>query len=154
MTVKIKNTNPYGPLSWERLVNIENRIQKELPQDYRNFLLKYNGGQPVPSFFWIQPFHDGSGVYQFYGIHDGPIHLSIDTYLGEERYGIPNSMIPIGDDGMGNFICLGINSTNYGEIFFLDHDEHPYSTPDSMAGVLIISNTFDEFLHSLIEHPR
>jgi len=103
MTIKLTNPNPYGLLSQQRLNNFERSIKIRLPTDYRNFLLQYNGGNPVPSFFWIESKKDGSCAFEFYGLHDGPEHLSINTYKGKEHYGIPDSLIPIGDDGTGSF---------------------------------------------------
>jgi hypothetical protein len=151
--VKIINAHPYGLVSSKTLEEFERRIHFSLPQDYRAFLLEYNGGQPVPSFFWIKPGKDGSAIYQFYGLHDGPKHLSIDTYAGQERYGIPSSMLPIGDDGLGNFICIGTSPVNQGNIYFLDHDLHPYQFPDSPEGITKLADSFTGFLVCLTESP-
>jgi hypothetical protein len=152
LTIKILDPNPYGPLSLERLESFEKFIQIKLPVDYREFLLQYNGGKPQPSGFWIHPYDDGDSVYQFLGLHDGPKGRSIDTCKGEELYGIPRSLLPIGDDGLGNSICLGLSESTYGEIFFLDHDEHPYHDPESPDGIIKLSNSFTEFCDSLIDH--
>jgi len=92
-------------------------------------------------------------VQQFYGVHKGPKHLCIETYTGEERYGIPRSMLPVGDDGIGNFVCMGIGKENSGEIFFLDHDVHPYDSPDSMEGITKLAGSMEEFLRGLTASP-
>jgi hypothetical protein len=151
--VKIINAHPYGFVSSKAIEEFERRINKNLTQDYRAFLLEYNGGRPMPSFFWIKPKEDGSAVYQFYGLHDGPKHLSIDTCISQESYGIPSSMLPIGDDGLGNFICIGISPINQGKIYFLDHDLHPYQFPDSPKGIKKLADSFNGFLACLIESP-
>jgi hypothetical protein len=149
----IVNPNPFGSLSQIKLSEFEKKNKLHLPDDYREFLLLYNGGQPKPSFFWIEPKIDGSCVNLLYGLHDDPTHYSIDTYAGSERYGIPDTMLPIGEDGVGNYICLGISSNNYSIIYFLDHDEHPFNEPNSLDGITQLSNTFTEFLSSLTESP-
>ncbi|MEJ2304134.1 MAG: SMI1/KNR4 family protein [Anaerolineales bacterium] len=154
MTAKIINANPYGPLSQKKIEEFERATQVNLPKDYQDFLLKYNGGRPVPSFFWIEQQKDGSAVYQFYGLHAGPRHLSIETFAGQERYGVPSWMLPIGDDGVGNFIGIGTSSANFGNIYFLDHDLHSYQTPNSSKGITKLSDSFTEFLNSLIENPE
>ena len=87
-----------------------------------------NGGDPYPSFFWIKEVSDGSEVLHLFGIHNGPSHLSIDTYLRGERY-FPKSMLPIGKDGVGNYICVGISTANFGEVYFLDHEGHSFEHP-------------------------
>jgi hypothetical protein len=131
MNIRIIIPNPYGPLAQDRLAEFERITRLNLPDDYRDFLFQNNGGQPTPAFFWIEPQKDGSDVHQFYGLHNGPAHLCIDTYIGEERYGIPSTMLPIGDDGLGDFICLGVSSANFGGVYFLDHERHPYDNPNS-----------------------
>ena len=150
--VEIIDANPYGSLSREKLDEFERQIGTSLPEDYKTFLLHYNGGRPAPSFFWIKPVDDGSEVFQFYGLHKGPAHLSIETYAGKERYGIPATMLPIGDDGVGNFICLDLSAVHFGEVYFLDHDIHPYHDPDAIEGITKLANTFTEFLALLLDY--
>ena len=140
--VEILDPNPFGPLSEKNLADFESQLNTSLPRDYKDFLLQYNGGHPDPSFFWIEPGKDGSEVLQFYGLHDGPAHLSIQTYAGVERYGIPTTMLPIGDDGVGNSICLDLSAAHFGEIYFLDHETHPYADPDSMEGMTKLAEFF------------
>ncbi len=153
MTVKINYPNPFGPLTKDQLHIFELNTHIRLPTEYRDFLLTYNGGKPEPSFFWITFGEDGSSVQQFYGLHDGPHNLSIDTYTGEEGYRLPKSVLPIADDGVGNFICLGISLSTFGKVFFMDHDSHPVNDPDSMRGITKIANSFSEFLFSLTNDP-
>ena len=154
MTAIIINANPFGSLSEKRLNEFETYKKVHLPAEYRDFLLKFNGGQPVPSFFWIKLGEDGSSIFQFYGLHDGPSHLSISTYIENEKHGVPKSMLPIADDGTGNFICLGISSFNDAELFFIDHDVHPFYQPNSLKGITKIASSFSEFLLMLRESPE
>jgi hypothetical protein len=153
MSIKINNSNPFGTLPLDRLADFENKTGIELPAEYKNFLLCHNGGQPIPSFFWIEPNEDGSSVYQFYGLHSGSNPFSIDALIPQNKYGLPGSLLPIGDDGVGNYICVGISNDNFGVIFFLDHDTHPFNYPNSMVGVTILANSFDEFLLSFVDAP-
>jgi SMI1/KNR4 family protein SUKH-1 len=153
MTVKIVHPNPHGALSESQLIAFENRFGLQLPADYRSFLLDYNGGRPVPSFFWIKDKKDGTSVDRFYGVYDQVIPTSIETYIGADRPGIPLSMIPIGDDGTGNFICLGLGYGNFGDVFFLDHDLHPLGAPDSPKGITRLAASFTEFLSMLQPSP-
>ncbi len=145
----IQDPNPYGPLSEESLRKLERKIGVMLPPDYREFLRRYNGGRPEPDGFWIEKGSYSSGVHQFYGLHDGPAWLSIDTYAGPERYGVPEGLLPIGDDGIGNFICIGLVGEGRGAIYFIDHEIHPYAEPDSFEGVTEVAGSFSEFLSRL-----
>jgi hypothetical protein len=151
--VEITDANPFGSLSREKLEEFERQMGTPLPGDYKTFLLQYNGGRPAPSFFWIEPVIDGSEVFQFYGLHEGPAHLSIDTYAGKERYGIPATMLPIGDNGVGDFICLDLSAVHFGEVCFLDHEIHPFHDPDAIEGITKLANSFSEFLALLSNYP-
>ena len=150
--MEIINANQFGSLSQNRLEEFEKRVQSPLPQDYRDFLLKYNGGQPAPSFFWIVPEKDGSEMERFYGIHDQTWY-SLETYAGEQRYGLPPSMLPIADDGTSNFICLDISIQQYGEIYFIDHELHGFQ-PGSAEGIIKLANSFSDFLALLCNAPE
>lgn len=147
--ITIRDANQYGPLLEERLQAFEKRLGVILPPDYREFLKRYNGGRPEPSGFWIRAGCDASEVHQFYGLHDGPKWFSIDCYTGVEQYGIPRGMLAIGNDGVGNTICIGIEGEKRGAIYFIDHEVHPYDKPDSFEGVIRLADSFSEFLSSL-----
>jgi hypothetical protein len=154
MNFYIENPNEFGQLSEIKLKTFERKNNIKFPKDYRNFLLKNNGGKPHPSFFWINAGDDGSGVNQFFGLHEGPEHLSISSYLPQNRYRFPLSLLPIGDDGIGNNICLGILSSNFGNVYFIDHDIHPFDNPNSLLGIIRIGSSFSGFLSTLIEDPK
>jgi hypothetical protein len=154
MIIEILNPRPYGSLSENRLCEFEHDFGLELPSDYRAFLLEFNGGSPNPSFFWIVKSSDGSSVHQLYGLHDGPPPYSIQTYAGKERYGIPSGMLKIGDDGVGNSICIGVSESIEGKIYFLDHELHPNNEPESMEGITRLAESFDSFLAILQPSPE
>ena len=46
--VVVEITEEGRPLSEDDIVNLEGRIGCRLPEPYRRFLLKYNGGRPTP----------------------------------------------------------------------------------------------------------
>ncbi|MED9612199.1 SMI1/KNR4 family protein, partial [Escherichia marmotae] len=43
--------NAKDPATSESISDFEGKIGSKLPDDYKNFLLKYNGGQPLPNSF-------------------------------------------------------------------------------------------------------
>lgn len=145
----ISKPNQYGSISKYQLAHFEKENDIALPEDYRSFLLLNNGGHPIPSFFWIQPGVDGSSVQEFFGLHKGPKHSFLSTYINENHLVSPNSLLFIGSDGLGNYICLGMNSENYGGIFFIDHDSFHWGEADMLSGVSKISNSFSLFFDSL-----
>ena len=78
----------------------EQQIGTQLPSDYREFLMKYNGGRPDPSGFSFttrQGLREDSSVHYFFGIHTGRIcNLERKLELRGER--IPTEFVPIATD--------------------------------------------------------
>ncbi len=154
MKVKIAYANEHGPLSLSRLNDFETRTRIRLPEDYRQFLLENNGGQPEPAFFWIKRPVDGSRVHRFYGLFEGKLPPSLYAYAGADRRGVPAGLLPIGDDGVGNLICIGVAAPRYGGVFFLDHDALSWRHPNANGAINRLADSFSSFLLSLMEDPR
>jgi len=150
--IQFENINPYGVLNEARLMQFELDHQIDLPLDYRHYLLEFNGGRPVSPFFWIIPGEDGTGVLNLFGLHDGPERLTLEEN-NQDFEAITSRYIVIGEDGVGNRIAIGKASTNYGEIFFLDHEEIDPDDLEATAGIIRLAETFTGFLKLLIEEP-
>ncbi len=148
MTIVIEDANRYGTFSESRLEAIEKSLGIALPSDYRTFLLKNNGGNPVPSGFWVVEGLDGSEVHQLYGLHDGPDWLQLDRYASSER-GIPGDLLAIGDDGVGDLICIGVSHNHHGQVFFIDHEVCPFHQPEAREGITKIADSFSQFIAGL-----
>jgi hypothetical protein len=146
--VTIANANPHGVLDAQRLREFEKKIGVALPYDYRDFLSQFNGGEPSPEGFWIVQEEDGSNVHEFLGLHNGPKWLSLDGTKNSEL-GIPESLLPIANDGLGNMVCLKITGNDFGAVFFVDHDQHPFENRESFEGITKLKGSFSEFLSSL-----
>lgn len=134
----------------EAIQLFERFMDRKFPKDYRNFLLKNNGGRPVPDCFNFFDGQSGSIVNQFYKI------ISKDDYddllktirIFDQR--IPSDFVPIADDPYGNQICIAISGPNYGKIYFWDHefetDDEVLPTMDNMT---LIAQSFANFLEAL-----
>ena len=152
MNLNIDKPNPYGQLDEGRLISFEAILGYTLPADYRNYLLRFNGGMPDQTFFWIKEGTDGSSVHQFFGLHSLK-SSSLDMYIGDDHCGVPSGFIPIADDGVGNNVIIGLAGTNRGLIYFLDHEIHPYNQRESMEGIIQITDSFSNFIDLLLPEP-
>lgn len=148
MTLTIENANAFGFLDEAELNAFEKRIEAQLPHDYREFLKKYNGGIPKPAGFWIDKNKDGSSVNLLYGLFESPKHYSIDGASSPE-WNLPDDLLPIGDDGTGNLICMALIGDTKGSVFFVDHEIYIPNERDSFRGITKLSNSFTEFLSIL-----
>ena len=167
----------FDGLSDEDIREIEDRIGKSLPDDYKKFLQQYGevlfnksvGFKPVDKHALYQhdtevglpnPEFSGSQVSVFFGKgSDYPSSLMAKLEVYDGR--MPESVMPIADDGLGNKICIGIGSTNHGKVYWWDHhnewDEDDYEDeigvemPEEakFQNLYLLAPSFTKFLKKL-----
>ena len=97
----------------------EEKYHLTLPDSYRLFLIRYNGGDTPDTEFRIN--REDSDVRAFYGI--GNVTYSFDNIHDLELL-LKKGYLPIASDSYGNYIAIGIGTDETGQIFFLDHEKH------------------------------
>src|ERR1700732_179109 len=114
---------PRSPLRREDITRVERELGVVFPEDYRQFLLRYNGGRPKPDLFRIEaagPEWDDI-MNWFYCIDKGDLHdlaKKNETFRGR----MPREMLAIGNDPLGNQICLAVKGPKKGSVYFWDHE--------------------------------
>jgi len=148
--MKVENGNKYGRLSEERLEKFESLLGNKLPQEFRDHLLKYNGGDPSPGDFDISCEEGPTTLNGIYGLHDGPYHNSLlrtyHTYKGR----IPRQLLAIGGDNFGNQICIGLTKKYTGRIYFWDHEKE--SKFFKFSATTLVADSFGQFIKGLYEY--
>ncbi len=127
-----------------------------LPEDYQRFLLKYNGGKPEYSYFYIKDaqkqdisFYNLRSIKAFYSLESIQV-LEEDT---------PKEFVIIGDDGHMNTIVLGHMPPYTNQVFYwdnedrVDYDEEGNLPPPTMDNMYWIADSFSDFLALLIYDP-
>jgi SMI1-KNR4 cell-wall len=167
------------PVTEEELTSIETVLGNVLPEDYREFLQTF-GAASFGELVEIRltrssplfapdvknvPLFEKAPLSHFYGAMDGNQSLAkrITTY----RDRIPETMIPIADDGGGHQICLGINGKEQGKVYYWDHGNEPLDeddyleeygeprTPEAIfQNVYMIAESFEDFLRRLEVRSR
>lgn len=144
--------NAKGPLAEDVLQSKENEWGVRLPEDYRRFLLQYNGGWPEPDSFKFKDSDKGSSVQAFFGIK-GQYDLLDEVRRYRRR--LPERLFPIAIDPGGNRVCISVVGDDTGKIYFWDHemsaDAEQGETPDTVDNIVPIADSFDEFLDGLHE---
>ncbi len=131
----------------------------DLPSDYKDFLMKYNGAQPKgegygfsvdwcsEKFKKIKDWDKALLHYLFaLNIDDNELYKYYKMYRGR----VPVETIPIGQDPGGNIILLGIRGGQYGKVYLWEHEyEVDADTGPDYSNVGIVSESFTDFINNL-----
>lgn len=142
--------------SLEAIKEFEKKINVKLPDDYKQHLLKNNGGRCEPSHFDFiengKP--SGSGIEWFFALGDhkyNNLRRTCEIYKIEDKR-MPDKMVPIADDGLGNSVCISCSEKDYGYVYFWDHEnEVDYLVADDndYSNLYLIAKSFTEFINGL-----
>jgi hypothetical protein len=139
----LEESNPYGPIDPADLVEFEEANEVSLPDDYKSFLLEYNGGRPEPNEL-LEPSTD---VQWLFGMVEEPAWASLfhalDTYEGR----IPAWYIPIGTDSGGNIFIMSLFEENKGVVALWWHeDEAEQNGSEYFDNLTHVADSFSEFM--------
>jgi len=114
--------NPGPQIDASRIAELEAAIGARLPVSYKDFLLKNNGGRPVPDTRDIDRLPGSpTDIQQFFGIGQDveTSNLSWNIKLVSER--LPDHrLLPIACDSGGNIFCMSVLGEFSGDIVYCD----------------------------------
>lgn len=132
---------------------LEELIGIVLPDGYKRFLLRYNGGRPIPNAFPIEGLENNPfGTIQVFYRIDGSIESSnldwnYDTLNGR----LPPNLLAIACDEGDDQICISLFGDDAGSILFWDC--HKETEVPGYHNVYRIAGSFSEFIDGLRELP-
>lgn len=139
-----------GGVSEQDLINLEAQLGVKLPNSYRDFLKKHNGGYPQPDGFDFANGEDGSSVDKFLEISSSK-NESVSEYYNNYNDRIPKDYFPIAKDPGGNLILIGVKNSN-ADIYFWDHEnEAEGGDVPGMDNMHLIASSLDDFINDLCE---
>lgn len=106
----------------KKIGEFEKKLQICLPELYKKFLTKYNGGKTPKTEFKINKI--SSDVRVFYGIGESDKKYQFDS-LSESKIideFLADKMLPIAENVWGDYITIEISGKKCGQIYFLYHD--------------------------------
>ncbi|MDF7670680.1 SMI1/KNR4 family protein [Orbaceae bacterium ESL0721] len=111
----------------EKIALFEETLGIKIPDTYRDFLKKYNGGQTIDAYFDING--ESSDIRCFYGFEEQDEYCDFPQVMQYNSFtsAIENGYLPIAEDSFGNYIVIGIGKLNYGKISFWDHEIDTYN---------------------------
>ncbi len=150
----IDHKSPPAPV--DALERFEIAIGQRLPQDYREFLVRCNGGYAGGNVRFCGPTPDGQAaeacINHFGGFRKEnyfSLEFSRDNYQTYETR-IPKTLIWIADDPFGNAICLGVSGEYRGRVYFWDHENEPDpeawdTRVETADNIELLATSFAEF---------
>ena len=140
-------------INMEDLLNLENDLGLELPTEYKEFLLKNNGGYVseflcTPNFIEVDiltqsKYLQSINVDKFYSLAE----IEEEIFDNKEDTVFPQEYIPIAYDSCGNIILLNAKKGEaYGNIFFANHELYD---ENGFYAITKIACSFNEFIRNL-----
>jgi len=153
--MEMKKTN--NSTNSESVEKLEERIGSDLPKEYKDFLLTYNGGKPNRYIFPETEELYSLALNELYGLNTGKnatdINWNLDVFHNYER--IMNQFIPIGDVINGDQFVLGISGPFRGKVYLWDHNQEvhydDFIENELPANMYLLADSLDEFLNKLEE---
>lgn len=135
---------------------LEEEAGVDLPGDYRSFLLKHNGGRPVPDEFETVDKKIESSVKRFITISNSAHPNLLEEIRAITLAGqIPPNLIPIATNPSEmNRIVISTKGKNVGKVYYWSQDEEDdFETytkyKPSYKYMRLIAESFGEFLGKL-----
>jgi cell wall assembly regulator SMI1 len=135
------------PISANEISEFEKHYDVNLPEDYKRFLLRNNGGRPVPDFFTVWDDGDGVSVSWFCSVKygDDRLDLTLDMLWLAEQV-VPRTLLPVANDPGGDLICISLDEKEYGKVYMW------FGSTDSEP--VLLASSFTELITSLTEDPN
>lgn len=135
----------YGKLKEEELIKFQNEINFKLPDDYKEFLINFNGGVPEERYstFLVDSIKQEIGLQVLYGLNleDG---LDLREWYDEYQDDLLPNCIMIGH-GIGFGFIILMNSQEKSGVYFWDNT-FELDESSECENVYKISDTFKNFL--------
>ena len=122
-----------------------------LPNDYINFLLKYNGGVIElndNNVINIEDMGESVNIDVLFGLSTNEAELSVELWLNDYKQDMPQGSIIIGTSYQHGFIIL-LNSDELSGVYYWDHAyELPFSNDE--INTYFLADTFTDFVKGLL----
>ena len=146
-------------LTKDIIKRFENILGLSLPDDYKEFMMKTNGGTPEEDLAYgfidvVTNKTNDSDLRELFVFYEDEENDNFDDIMRiyksmvNEKL-IPPFFFPIGDDSGGDPLCMNLSQEEYGSIWFCDHELENSETGFLAASK--IANSFTEFLDLLYE---
>lgn len=137
---------PQTPVSVLDLSRVESILKRSLPEDLRTWLLKHNGAIPKPSELRLA---NGRmlDINSFISFSGNDKKENVFSLLDIYHDRLPAGLLPIAEDGIGNYVCLSYaEDIKAPRVVFWDHEE-----ADPNLAIVPIASSFSDLIKRLEE---
>lgn len=107
--------------------DFEAKLHIKLPAAYRDFLIRYNAGQVVDTYFCSEQKEENAYCMErFYGFHEAETSFFDLPDQADFTSLLKKGYLCFAQDAFGNYMVMRIRGTAYGEISFYCHDDSPH----------------------------
>lgn len=136
----------------EQIAAFEAQHGITLPDPYRRFLIRQNGGRPLENLHFVDS-PDGPidvGVNWFYGLETGSEHDNLAHQVRFMHGSLPVELIPIAEASAGDLIVLKVSGDKLGSVWLWNHEWEPEEgEPVDYRNIVLVSADFDELLQHM-----
>ncbi|WP_058487072.1 SMI1/KNR4 family protein [Defluviitalea phaphyphila] len=139
----------YGKATMQMIDEFEQYVGFSLPNDYKRFLLEYNGGKPKERYytFFVQELNENIPFDVLYGLNTAIKQVDLKMWYDEYKEDLLENCIIIGSDSGTGLIIL-INEDEDEGIYYWDHSWY-FEQSNEENNVYKISDSFQEFFNDL-----
>lgn len=141
----------FGNADLNDIRNFEKKNQIKLPNDYVDFLIKFNGGGV--ELINANSIHAGEHAEEInidvlFGIKTSDSELSVEFWSSKYKAEMPHDAIIIGDSYQHGFIVILCSGKDSGIYYWDDTYHFPGSNDES--NTYFLAKTFTEFIKDLL----
>ena len=140
-----------GKAKKEDLDRIEQKFHVKIPADVREHCLAYNGGYPQKPVFTDKN-GDEYIVDMFIPVRDRkkrPMEKTLELLRADDDV-IPDWLIPFAEEDGGNLFCFSVRESDFGAIYYYDHEFEYGEDPEEH--ITWLAESITAFISALTEN--
>ncbi|NMC56794.1 MAG: SMI1/KNR4 family protein [Eubacteriaceae bacterium] len=141
----------FGKADIDDIKSFELKNDLNLPDDYIDFLLKYNGGEVEltdNNSFFIKGINDNVNIDVLYGVNTENLELSVELWLNDYKIDMPPYTLIVGSCYQYGFIVMLCYGEDAG-IYYWD-DSYEYACSNDDNNVFFMVDTFSDIVDKIL----